>query len=32
MKEINVEHFNVMGDSKKGVKRAFNNTSTVKNN
>jgi hypothetical protein len=30
--EINFEHFDVEGDSKKGVKRVINNTRTVKNN
>jgi hypothetical protein len=30
--EINFEHFNVKGDSKNGVKRVINNTTTVKNN
>jgi hypothetical protein len=31
-KEINVEHFDVEGDSKKGVKRVIDNTTTVKIN
>jgi hypothetical protein len=30
--EINFEHFNVEGDSKKGVKEAINNTTTIKIN
>jgi hypothetical protein len=30
--EINFEHFNVEGDSKKGVKRANDNTTTIKVN
>jgi hypothetical protein len=30
--EINFKHFDMEGDSKKGVKRDINNTSTVKNN
>jgi hypothetical protein len=30
--EINFELFNMEGDSKKGVKRAINNITTVKNN
>jgi hypothetical protein len=30
--EINFEHFNVEGDSKKGVKRVINNTTIVKIN
>jgi hypothetical protein len=30
--EINFVHFNVEGDSKKGVKRVINNTTTIKNN
>jgi hypothetical protein len=30
MEEINFEHFNMEGDSKKGVKRVINNTTTVK--
>jgi hypothetical protein len=30
--EINFKHFNVDGDSKKGVKRVINNTAIVKIN
>jgi hypothetical protein len=30
--EINFEHFDMEGDSKKGVKRVINNTTTVKVN
>jgi hypothetical protein len=29
---LNLEHFDVEGDSKKGVKRVINNTTTAKNN
>jgi hypothetical protein len=32
VEEINFEHFDVEGDSKKGVKKAINNTTTVKIN
>jgi hypothetical protein len=30
--EINLEHFDVEGDSRKGVKRVINNTTIVKIN
>jgi hypothetical protein len=32
LEEMNFKHFDVEGDSKKGVKRDNNNTTTVKNN
>jgi hypothetical protein len=32
MEEINFEHFDVEGDSKKGVKRVIDNTTPVKIN
>jgi hypothetical protein len=32
VEEINFEHFDMEGDSKKGVKRVINNTTTIKNN